>query len=358
MAAFVFTAIGSLAGAWVVLEDLDAPIGTGGTPAIDFGAIRQVRSALSKSEAAAKRGRSPRIVFLGDSTATFAQGFPNVVQEFQRTLRRSKLKKFHLSAAAYPMMTPIDYFYAVHEIADSQPDAVVATVNLGVLGSRVPRTDMAGMIPASSALWAQRYPLHKFGLTFDRLLLASAIVQTSAISSWRPIKERQTRLGDWRTLRVQEDLDRDQSGKQRVYLNHISMVEGQRRADETGTRHLFGDLLDGVTPNHPMVRMLEGTVSVLRERGIVVVLYVNPVNIEWFDRVGLSERKGLHQTIAVIRAMVEGHGGTLVDLHEMLPDAGFKDAAGHMHAKRPHRAAHRIAKNLAYAVIPLLVDAR
>lgn len=358
IAAFAVACALALRVAWGVIGGLDAPVGTGGAPRFDLPAIEHVRTAVASVEAAAQRGDTPSVVLFGDSTAIWWGDHPSVPAELQRALHRKGLARAAVVPAAYPMMGPVDYFYAAHEIAEAGPDAVVATINSGALSVRTPRTDMAGMIPVSALPWALRYPLHQFGLTFDRLLLASAIVRSGVIPWYRPIKERQTKLGDWRALQVGDALARDGFGRLRPYFERMIEIEGRRRTDAEGMRMLFGEALDGADGDHPVLQMIEGMVGVLRDREIAVVVYVNPMNLEWLDRVGIEDHSGLRQTIAVLRTLVEAHGASLVDLHAMLPDEAFRDAAGHMEATPPHHAAQRIAAEIAGALIPALDEAR
>ena len=135
-------------------------------------------------------------------------------------------------------------------------------------------------------------------------------------------------------------------------------IDGRRRTDAAGMRMLFGEALDGADPDHPVLQMIEGMVGVLRDRGIAVVVYVNPMNLEWLEHIGLDDHSGLRQTIAVLRTLVEAHGAQLVDLHAMLPDEAFRDAAGHMEPTPPHHAARRIAAEVAGALMPALDGAR
>jgi hypothetical protein len=356
--AFLSAACATLAAAWHVIGGLEAPLGTGGAPPFDLPAVERVRSALARLAEAERKGRSPRVVLLGDSTAIWFGDRPNVAQELERSLQRSGLRRAAVVAAAYPMMTPVDYFYAAHEIAAARPDAVVATLNLRAIGQRIPRTDMAGMIPPTALPWALAHPLHRFGLTFDRLLLATAIVQTEAAPLWRPVVERQTRLGDWRALQVRRDLARDSFGEFGIYLQHLSEQDGRVRGDREAMRWLFGEALDGITADHPVAQLIGGTIAALREEGVQVVVYVNPVNLEWLRRLGMGDEAGLERTIGVLRAIAASHGARLVDLHTMLPDAAFVDASGHMDAGPPYEAARRIAGRLAGALAPSLVEAR
>jgi hypothetical protein len=347
----------TLALAWVVVGHLDAPFGGGGAPAFDLSAIARVRATIDALDASTAKGRRPRVVLLGDSTAISYGDHPGVGVELKRALVRAGIRNVAVINGAYPMMTPIDYFCASRELAAAGPDAVVLTLNPLVLGERVPRTDMAGLIPPAALPWALGYPLHRFGLTLDRLLMSTVIVQSGAIPLWEPIVKRQTQLGDWRGLSIRRDLDRGLLGELRVYAGHLMEVDGRIRGDRTATEMRFGEALAGIGPDHPVARLVGGAVEALRERDIVVAVYVNPVNLDWLREVGFEDHEGLRRSIAVVRALVEGHGGVLVDLHDLLPDAGFWDMA-HMIPGPPYRAAQRIGRRVADTLAPLLVDAR
>jgi hypothetical protein len=81
--------------------------------------------------------------------------------------------------------------------------------------------------------------------------------------------------------------------------------------------------------------------------GVPVVVYVVPANLEHFERLGVLDEAGLQVTLAHLRRAVEGAGGTLLDLHALLPDAGFRDAGGHFEFEAPLDGPLLVAERLA-----------
>lgn len=59
------------------------------------------------------------------------------------------------------------------------------------------------------------------------------------------------------------------------------------------------------------------------------LVYVVPVNVEHLQQVGPDSRHGLERTAETLRHIVEEEGAEFLDLHALLPDAGFRDPPGH-----------------------------
>ena len=56
---------------------------------------------------------------------------------------------------------------------------------------------------------------------------------------------------------------------------------------------------------------------------------MNPTNIDNLERVGVYDPESFGQTIQAVREVSGACDVKLVDLHDLLPDAGFRDPAGH-----------------------------
>jgi hypothetical protein len=76
--------------------------------------------------------------------------------------------------------------------------------------------------------------------------------------------------------------------------------------------------------------MLVAALRIYREAGIYTHLYVGPVNVEHFERLGIYDERGVAETLAVLRRIASEHAAEFSDLHALLPDRGFRDAGGHL----------------------------
>jgi hypothetical protein len=76
--------------------------------------------------------------------------------------------------------------------------------------------------------------------------------------------------------------------------------------------------------------VLEVAISHYTKAGIAVTVYLNPMNVEQLSALGVWDEDGIQATVSQLRATIESAGGHFVDLHGLLPDAGFRDPAGHL----------------------------
>jgi hypothetical protein len=72
------------------------------------------------------------------------------------------------------------------------------------------------------------------------------------------------------------------------------------------------------------------------------------------EAVGAANPDGLARTLQSIRIASEGAGARFVDLHDLLPDAGFRDYGGHLDVRGDVDGPLRLARRLA----PLVLDAQ
>jgi hypothetical protein len=88
-------------------------------------------------------------------------------------------------------------------------------------------------------------------------------------------------------------------------------------------------VLVDLDPAHPVLAMLSGAIAHFSERGISTLVYVNPINVEHLVAVGIRPSDALARSLQSIETTVEQAGGKFADLHALLPDVAFRDAAGH-----------------------------
>jgi len=55
---------------------------------------------------------------------------------------------------------------------------------------------------------------------------------------------------------------------------------------------------DGAELDHPVLQMLAAVIDTFRGRGVEVLLYVTPTNVEHQERVGIDTRGGIAVTVA------------------------------------------------------------
>ena len=174
-------------------------------------------------------------------------------------------------------------------------------------------------------------------MTADRLLSYVAVVRSGGFDRWRELSSQQARLGSVRTLlarelgaRVGGNADERFSRESFLYLKDRMVVKKTQRLTLGGVEHRFGKVLEGVTPDEPTLEVLGAAIRVFRDHDIQVVVYTSPTNIEHLESVGAASPQGLALTLASIEVVSREAGARFVDLHDLLPNRGFRDFAGHL----------------------------
>jgi len=292
-----------------------------------------------------------RIAFLGDSTATYYPGLHAVPAQLQRAL--GPLRRDGMSARVYsfgfPAMGPFEYYFLADLVLSARPDQVVLSFNLAAPSERwrriYARPELAGWIAAARLLEAVRLPLHWVGVSLDDLLLYTGIVHSGASETWWWLRREHARVQKgWDTLQAHLG----QKAPARAERNAaFEPGAGLSRFGRSRIRELYGSSLDGLNADHPVLRLMAAAVHSFVGAGVPVVVYVVPANVDLFERLGVLDEAGLGVTLANLRRSVEGAGGVLVDLHALLPDAGFRDAGGHFEFEAPLDGPRLVAERLA-----------
>ena len=115
---------------------------------------------------------------------------------------------------------------------------------------------------------------------------------------------------------------------------------------------LYGAALAGVDRGHPSLQTFAALLHRFDRLSIPVVVYIAPINVEYMTSLGRVEEQQLAKTIDAIGTVVQQNGGVMVDLHDLLPDGAFIDAAGHFTHEGRYDGPSLIAARLA----PLLVQ--
>ncbi len=119
-----------------------------------------------------------------------------------------------------------------------------------------------------------------------------------------------------------------------------------RQAAEN-VNEVYGLAMRGVESDHPVIQLLRATVREFESNGIRTVAYVVPFNVGWARSLGLYDGAGVARSVHAIGSALEAEGALVVDLHDLLPDRGFRDAGNHFtvddQIDGPDRVAIRLA---------------
>jgi hypothetical protein len=269
-----------------------------------------------------------------------------------------------------------DYYFLADRIAAAAPDLVIVAVNLDhfsdVWRRSYSRPELAGFLEPARLLEVFGLPLHRTGLTADRLLGSVALVKAGGFEAWFELALRQAQVGRARdrfeawlqggATRRAQDADRDTP--ERIFRSTVSLRTVERlfsgrdlrRYRAAGIAEHYGPTLSGLSPRDPVLRVLGATLARLRRDGIRVLVYVVPFDVANVDALDLLDRDGLSRTLSAIRTTVAAAGGTFADLHDRLPAEAFRDAPGHL-AWEDVDGPSQLADALAPQVHELLADA-
>ena len=301
-----------------------------------------VVSMLGATEHLGKSLARYRVAFVGDST-TMAYGEERKVpdrlqQRLKASVRASSpLQVFNLGT---PGLGTHDYYFAAGEIARNEPSVLVIALNLACFSDafiqRFKRPAFAALLSPSQVPEAVGLPIQDIGLTADRVLLYVGLsARESIFEIWRWLSRNQSAVqGSHQALayRLDDAMGHAATASLDKALRWELMAQNnqlENRYDAVTTRNFFGIALDGRVGESDALVMLRAAVQALTDRGVPTLVYVGPVNREHMMEIGVWNEAGLKQSIQAIRQAMRDAGGELLDLHDILPDAGFRDGAGH-----------------------------
>jgi len=275
-----------------------------------------------------------RVGFLGDSSVIFYPKGKTVHDRLQQVLNKRAKGRFRVLPFGAPGFSSVEYYAFSQAIARAHPDRLVIPLNLASLSrqwrAQWDRLEALGWLPPSRVPEALSLPLYSWGLTLDRLLSYVALVDLGLGSRWYEFRKAQVRasrgLQELRQ-RVQRRWGLPGGGEPPV---NPELFPGRRdRFRASRLEAMYSDALAGASPSHPALVLVRAALRTFKEAGIPTLLYVSPINVEHLQRVGLDSRPGLDRTIETVRRLAEEEGADFLDLHDLLPDAGFRDAPGH-----------------------------
>jgi hypothetical protein len=115
-------------------------------------------------------------------------------------------------------------------------------------------------------------------------------------------------------------------------------------------------VISGIGRDDPVLKILGALLRFYRERGVEVIVFANPINLEHFQSLGIMQQSRLPESMAAIGEVVEASGARFADLHDRLPDAAFRDHLGHFTTEAPVNGTSMLAEMLADEVRAALQD--
>jgi hypothetical protein len=336
------------------------------SPTVGLNLVPVLFTGLEALAAPREDPQTHRVAFLGDSISISVRGG---ALSTPRALRSRLEDGVELHSLAALGTGPFDHYFLVDEIVEARPDQVVVAFSLQSFGAvfrSLSRERLSGWVAPERLASVALGPIHWIGLTVDELLLNRGIVGVRGAEMWRQLLVQQARLGaardelaSWLSARL------GGSGHQAFEMASFAnerrrtRMEGDRdRYAADAERNHYGPLLQRLDGDHPVLVVLGRTLSRLNEAGIPVLVYVNPVNVEHLAALGLLEDGSLDESLATIEAVVRRSGAGYLDLHDLLPDAAFRDAAGHLGTPEDPESTDRLAGKVAPRIEAVRAAAR
>ncbi len=367
VAGFILGCGGTIIGLGRALEALDiSPV------AIQADSVSLIRDRAEAAAMASQRGVRHQVLILGSSmlmSAEVMKPYETVPSRLEQVLRRQlgsnsavKVHSYALPGSGYST-----FYFLADRLAATGVDQVVIEFNPTTFAKSWrqgrARTDHVGWLGARRLPEALSLPLYRLGLTLDRTLWTVACVEIGCAGTWGRVQREQQRIAE--LIELSQKKLADSTGLIALEKFHDSrkMVRWIREMtpDQRGTRrtHLqyFGDAFAGVERGDVAFEFMAAAVRCFERAGIETLVYVTPINVDYMKTIDVYDREGMRQTVFNLEAHVRAAGGDLVDLHDILTDAGFRDAVGHMTFEGEYNGSVRLARELAPYVISRMKSA-
>ncbi|MBW2293195.1 MAG: hypothetical protein JRG94_12925, partial [Deltaproteobacteria bacterium] len=154
---------------------------------------------------------------------------------------------------------PFDYYFMTDVIARLEPDLVIIEFNLASTSddfhNAFSRPELSGWLEGARIFESAWLPVSWIGLTFDRLLLYTAVIRGGAFESWVALNREQVRFDRARTKFEEQlaftdatDPTPEASFRERrgIWLLRRNSIRGKNRNSESATRANLGASLEGL----------------------------------------------------------------------------------------------------------------
>ncbi|MBW2273550.1 MAG: hypothetical protein JRG96_09785 [Deltaproteobacteria bacterium] len=355
-AAFALSLAGVLSSIHSALEAAEVS-----SPAVGMEAMLMLDDRLSDIRGS---GRAFDIAYLGDSTVVKYPPEHRLPKRLQEELGRPKPggRPFAVHSLATMGLTPYDFYFVADAVIEAGTDLVILPFNLAAFSwswrGRFPRPELSSWIRPGRIVEAALLPVHDIGLTMDRLLFYRGVERSIGLEAWHFFVREQARVGRGRQdLELWASSFQDPNAisafRRRYYLGLGSRIRIRKakRFNELGHANNHGGAFAGQDLSHPVIRIFDAALGALRDAEVPVLVYVVPLNYEHCAKLGLFDEAGLAQTLATLEEVARRNGARFLDLHRLLPDAGFVDAPGHFRYEDGIDGPRRVAAALAPAVL-------
>ncbi len=329
-----------------------------------------VDAALGHSLGAGRRSRRMAVVYFGDSTVAEYEEGPALPQltalQLDRMYGRPAIEMVNASA---PGAGILQYAFLADRIAAYEPDLVIWQLSFFQFTDRWTAKngapELVGFVDAARLPEILAMPIEAFRLSLSDLLLQQAIVRLGLHDLHLRVRTSQLRFAHLIDLaedalnpnRGRKPEARAQAMRGRKYMKRHQLKGSElARYSAYGERVHFETTLDGLDPAHPKLALLGSGIRALRARGVDVLVYLNPANVEHLRKVGVLDEAGLHRTVDAIEATVSSSGAHFLDLHELLADEHFRDRAGHFVEDEIQTIPRRVTKEVAKAAREILIE--
>ena len=334
-------------------------------PYVDLAPMRVMLNVVDSLARRSPDHPETRVAFLSDSTSMhLAGGARGLNDRLGAALvgLAPRESHFRVFSFATPGFTQFTQYFLSHRLADAGPDHVVLGFNLSSLSQSWrtgDRPELAALLPVRFLGEAMRLPMYWIGLSTDELLLYTTVAQLGSSEAWLTLTQQQARCvhawgsaAEWLQARssAPDGLAYQMSHFYRRRQQQL-LPGAPERETEWLARWRYDAALAGVGPEHPVLQILRATLEVFREHRIPVLVNIIPINVEHIEKLGLLDRAGLLRSIESVRRVALASGASLVDLHDLLPDAAYSDAAGHLSVDAPLDAPPIVAERIAQALL-------
>lgn len=267
----------------------------------------------------------PLVTWIGDSTL-----MPVGHATYPQLLEQRTGEQIRHQVLAFEGADAFFYYHLLDRVLARDPDLVILIAHLRMfLPQHVdPRLGaLTSLIPESQLARSLLLPWSARSLTIPRLLLDRALagdaLRGTAASFEAPRRAFQE-AGFWTRL-----------GSERPARNTPWFV-----------RRVLREYVRPLSPRNPVVRMLAEDVATIQRHRSQALVLVAPVNWQALTELGIYDATTVRESIQTLREVTEANGGTLLDLHDLLSEAFFRDRAGHYHPAGDELIAARLTPEL------------